>query len=432
MREEAANSITPVSNRRLTFFRLSDGERLPLLIESSGLPHWYATLFITTQARNASKAPNTLLAMLSAVRSLLAWADSRAIVLEDRFANQQFLGDAEIEALRALSQTRTPSVPPSNTKVAVIGRLVEGARARLCKADARVATGTQYIRMTYMADYLDWLAIRLVEREKQDAHGETLERIRMMTRRLRLSRPRKIAPSRLSARKGLSSQAQQCLLDLIRPDSALNPFDPAVRLRNELVVLLLYHLGIRAGELLALKVRDFDFQRNEVVIARRHGDPTDPRRNQPVAKTMDRRIPLSNSLATAVYDYIVTERSKFPAAKHHSFLLVTHQGGPFQGMPLSIKGLSKVFTTIQHVEPNILMHLTAHVLRHTANDKLSELMNLSAVRAPVEEKMRSYLMGWREGSGTAATYTRRHTERKAHEASLKLQQGWLRNEANDK
>jgi hypothetical protein len=38
-----------------------------------------------------------------------------------------------------------------------------------------------------------------------------------------------------------------------------------------------------------------------------------------------------------------------------------------------------------------------------------------------EEKMRSYMMGWKEGSGTAATYTRRHTERMAREAQLKLQ-----------
>jgi hypothetical protein len=30
-------------------------------------------------------------------------------------------------------------------------------------------------------------------------------------------------------------------------------------------------------------------------------------------------------------------------------------------------------------------------------------------------------MGWSETSGTAATYTRRHTEKKAKEASLSLQ-----------
>jgi hypothetical protein len=32
------------------------------------------------------------------------------------------------------------------------------------------------------------------------------------------------------------------------------------------------------------------------------------------------------------------------------------------------------------------------------------------------------LMGWKEGSGTAGTYTRRHIENKAREAALLLQQ----------
>lgn len=420
------------SKQRLTFVKFFDGERFPMLIENSGLPNWFATLFITTQARNASKAPNTLLAMLSAVRGLLTWADSRAIFLEGRLANRQFLGEAEIESLRAFSQSRCVSAAPGNGRIAVISRRAEGARAGLHKADARVSTATHYIRLTYMADYLDWLAVRLLEREAQDVHGETLERIRTMTRGLRLRRPQKIAPSRLSARKGLSPGAQERLLELVRPDSASNPFEPAIRKRNELVVWLLYLLGIRAGELLALKVSDFDFQRNEVGIARRHDDPADPRRDQPVAKTRDRRLPLSSPLATAVFHYVMEERDHFPAAKRHDFLLVTHQDGPFQGRPLSMKGLAKILTKIQRAEPSLLASLTAHVLRHTNNDNFSELMDNSKASEAAEEKQRSYVMGWKEGSGTAATYTRRHTEKKAREASLKLQQGWQREKANDK
>jgi integrase len=420
------------SKRRLTFVKFSDGERFPMLIENSGLPNWFATLFITTQARNASKAPNTLLAMLSAVRGLLAWADSHTMFLEVRLANRQFLGEAEIESLRAFAQSRYASATPSNVKVTVIARRVEGVRAGLHKADARVSSSTHYIRLTYMADYLDWLSVRLLESEAQDIHGESLERIRTMTRSIRLRRPQKVAPSQLSARKGLSPEAQEHLLELVRPNSSPNPFEPAIRKRNELVVQLLYHLGIRASELLALKVSDFDFQRNEVVIARRHDDPADPRRDQPVAKTRDRRLPLSSPLAAAAFHYVMKERDHFPAAKRHDFLLVTHQDGPFQGKPLSMKGLANIFTKIQRAEPVLLASLTAHVLRHTNNDNFSELMDSLQVPEAAEEKQRSYAMGWKEGSGTATTYTRRHTERKAREASLKLQQGWQREKANDK
>jgi Putative exonuclease SbcCD, C subunit len=139
-----------------------------MLIESSGLPNWYASLFITTQARNASKAPNTLLAMLSAVRSLLAWAESRAIVLEERFANRQFLGEADIESLRTFAQSSFAAAAPDTVNVAVISRRLEGARARLPKSDARVSSGTHYIRLTYMADYLDWLTFAASERHRTD------------------------------------------------------------------------------------------------------------------------------------------------------------------------------------------------------------------------------------------------------------------------
>jgi hypothetical protein len=39
-----------------------------------------------------------------------------------------------------------------------------------------------------------------------------------------------------------------------------------------------------------------------------------------------------------------------------------------------------------------------------------------------QEQLRSWLMGWRQGSGTATTYNQRFIKRKASEASLVLQQ----------
>jgi hypothetical protein len=40
-------------------------------------------------------------------------------------------------------------------------------------------------------------------------------------------------------------------------------------------------------------------------------------------------------------------------------------------------------------------------------------------------------MGWKEGSGTAAVYTKRHTRKKAREASLQLQRRPERNADRD-
>jgi len=403
-----------------------------MLLDEKGVPHWYATLFITTQVRNGSKAPNTMLASLSSIRMLFSWASARSIDLEARFAHGELLRDAEIESLRNYSQTRFDSLgQPNNEFVRAALRRRENARAAPRPSSPRVSGGTHYIRLTYMAEYLEWLGIRLAEREARHVDAGIRNDIKTMAGSLLMRRPQKTERSRLSARKGLVEEAQTRLLEIVHPGSRSNPFEPEVQKRNELIVLLLYHLGLRAGELLALKVSDFDFQQNEVVIARRHGDASDPRANQPVVKTMDRRVPLSNSLARDISSYVMADRRRYPKAKRHGFLFVTHKPGPFQGAPISMKGLAKIFAVIKQVDPVLLRDLDRHILRHTANDRLSELMDANQVRTPDEEKMRSYLMGWKEGSGTAAIYTRRHIEKKAREASLKLQQVRPRGKNND-
>ena len=43
-----------------------------------------------------------------------------------------------------------------------------------------------------------------------------------------------------------------------------------------------------------------------------------------------------------------------------------------------------------------------------------------------QEKMRSYIMGWKEGSGSAMHYNKRFVKKKANEAALKLQEGMVR------
>jgi integrase len=403
------------------FATFSDGERYPLLIDGRGVPLWYPTLFTTTQVRNASKAPNTMVAVLSAIRVLIAWAQSHDVDLESRFANRLFLNEQEVESLCRYAQTKSSEPEYQSQNVVRMKRRKESARSEVQISESRVSGNTRYIRISYMANYLDWLAIRLIERDAKLVDSGTLDHIKRMVKSLHMRRPQKARNSAVFARKGLTEARQELLLELVRRGSDKNPFSPDLQARNQLIVLLLYYLGLRAGELLALRISDFDLQQNTVLVARRHDNPDDPRTYQPVVKTADRRIPLAEPLVKTVFDYILHERGKIPAAKRHDFLFVTHQTGPFEGQPLSIKGLAKVFSEIQGAMPDELGDLTPHVLRHTANDRFSSLMDQKGAGQAEEEKLRSYLMGWKEGSGTASTYTRRHTETKAREAALKLQ-----------
>lgn len=219
-----------------------------------------------------------------------------------------------------------------------------------------------------------------------------MKRIKNMGANLNARRPTKHATSPVTARRGLTDAQQHTLLEVIAPGSEKNPFVPAVQNRNELIVLMLYHLGVRAGELLGLRVDDVNFQNNTVLIARQHGDVQDPRANQPVAKTADRRIPIADGLARRIADYVMKERRKVPGAKRHPYLFVTHRSGPFFGAPLSIPSLIKIFAEIQRAEPEHLSTMSAHVPRHTANDRFSALMDRSRVNSATEDKMRSYLM----------------------------------------
>jgi integrase len=400
------------------FIRFLDGERYPLLLDPRGQPHWYATLFATTQIRNASKTPNTIAAVLAAIRILLSWSHVRGQDLEHRFTQKDFLTEHELESIRCYTQIKAEQHENNLIK---LSRNTEKTRGVFSSTEHRISSSTQYIRLTYIADYLEWLAIRLVERDARHVDTATLKTIKRMSDSLRARRPQKMMKSREQARKGLTEEQQEALLKVVQPGSANNPFSEELQVRNQLIVWLLYHLGLRAGELLSLRVSDFDFMKNTLLVARRHDNPNDVRTYQPVVKTFDRRIPLSEGLIKAVSNYILGTRRLFFAAKRHDYLLVVHRRGPFAGQPISLKGLDKVFQELQAANPDLLRHLTPHVLRHTANDRLSALMDKNKVSPAEEEKMRSYLMGWKEGSGTASTYTRRHIERKAQEVALLLQ-----------
>lgn len=397
-----------------------DGERFPMLVDATGSPDWYATLFATTQIRNAGFASNTIEAALSSVRHLLAWAAQQGVDLEQRFASRVFLKFGEIESIARYAQLRAgEKVPVSD---AVVQPHVSPNRvvSRIAQPERRVLPETQYNRLSYMAEYLNWLAIYVIERESRYIDSEALDAIKLMGERIRSKRPTKRRKN-VNARKGLSDAGLAELLAATSTDSSSNRFSAAVRARNDLIISL-FSLGLRAGELLALKVSDFDFQKNEVLIARRHDDKDDPRARQPVVKTLDRLLPLGDALSRQVSNYVMNIRRTFPKARRHEFLIVTHQAGPYQGGPLSAKGLAKIFQVIRRDSSKELKRLSPHVLRHTANDQFSDLMDQAQVKEAEEEKLRSWIMGWREGSGTSATYTRRHTEKKAREASLKLQE----------
>ncbi|MDX5338014.1 MAG: site-specific integrase [Cyclobacteriaceae bacterium] len=389
---------------------MENGERYCLLVESnSGVPLFYPNLFITTQVRNASLSFASMESALSSISVLLKFSDEHEIDLVERIKSGVFLKLNEVDALADYCQFNLSSKVAAN-------KVTNLAKVR----KPRVANETFYRRLSVIAKYLEWLGTLLSVSGAVDQR-----KLGALVKKIRSRRPVKKGLNQSLVEKGLSDEQVDLLFEIFRPESDLNPFEgKSTKVRNRLMFLMLHYLGIRMGELLSIKVKDVDFSNNQIVIARRADEKSDPRVDQPLVKTMDRRIPLKESLAAEIHNYVMNYRRKEFSARKHEYLFVVHKPGPTSGQPVSKATYNKVMTTVKALSPK-LIDFTGHALRHKWNERFSQLMD-SMDESPNEvqqEQLRSWLMGWKQGSGTAAHYNQRYIKNKANEAFLKLQKG---------
>jgi integrase len=398
----------------VTRFAMDSGERNCLVVEhSNGLPLFYPNLYLTTQLRNRSVALATMEAEASHLVVLLRYLDRRGIDLELRFTEKQFFKDYELDDLRDFTQRKLRKLPadvPSSSMFSL---------EELEESTEQVSNGTQYVRLTAITNYLGWFAKHLLV----NAERGVVEHINEMCAQIKARRPEKKGRNNDRREKSLSDEQLEVLFEVIRPGSELNPFAESVQRRNRLMILMLFHLGIRGGELLNIRNKDIETGVNHRLrIVRRADEKDDTRTNEPNAKTLGRLLPLGDVLAKELDDYIKQERRKIPNSNRSDFLFITHKEGPTQGQPISKAAYHKIIAVVRAVSPQ-LRGMSGHMLRHTWNRKFSERMD-SMDSPPSEERqeqIRSFLMGWKEGSGTAAIYNRRFAEQKGHEASLDMQ-----------
>ena len=129
------------------------------------------------------------------------------------------------------------------------------------------------------------------------------------------------------------------------------------------------------------------------------------------------------SLSDILCDYITDWRSNVPRAEKTDYLFLT-----IDGKPMSAESVHKVFRTLREEIAELPKNLSAHLLRHTWNDNYSFTMDANHVDPVNETRTRSYLMGWRETSGSAGRYTNRSTQRRANEHSMVVQRRTFKKE----
>jgi len=403
---------------------MPNGERLPLLIGPSGIPVHEVAIYVMAEIRGSNKAGNTIVQVLQAIRVLYIFLETRGLVMERRLAQGEILTLPEIQALvhyckLPFKHIKENSDQPGTTSSGKIIPLEKVRQTLSANTTPMVSPLVAATRLIYIRNYLSSLSRTWAykygygsnERENLIVAGEDL--MQMINSRL----PSLNRHGTRQEREGLSSSDLERLFAVIAPDSPRNPWrSNHGKARNELLILWLYYLGLRRGELLTITVSDVSFFEKNVLVARRADNPKDPRTNQPLTKTKARKLPIGDWLLGKTEEYIKLSRSLFKQARKHEFLFVAEGGAP-----LSMSACNKIFAELRERCPDLPRNLFPHIFRHTWNDRFSEIADSKQFSEAEEMKMRSHLMGWSETSGTAALYTKRHTRHKANEALLEMQ-----------
>ena len=412
---------------RVKLLKLTSGERFPLLLDGVGKPLFEPTVYALTELRARNQATNTISAALRSIQVLYLFLDKRSISLLSRLSDGRLLSLGEVEDLARTSRLPVEKLEAMLTdSVESSGQLLalslEKARMRLrIGVSDEVDPAFAGTRIRYIRDYLEWLVSDyLARRTLARPVAESLSAaLRIVVTALTARIPKGGSKKEIKQREGLAPEAVIELLRVVSPSSPDNPWRSEYsRYRNELLVHWLYYLGLRRGELLGIRVQDVNFKKGTVTVYRRADDMADPRTNQPQSKTKAREIPVSEGLKSLTYAYVMQYRSALTGARKHDFLFCAD----VTGQPMSLPTVNKVFKVLRVKCPYLPESLSPHVMRHTWNDRFSEEMDKRQASEESEKKYRSYLMGWSETSGTAATYTRRHTRVKAQEALLKMQE----------
>lgn len=402
---------------------MNDGERDSVLIDdSTGVPHFYSSLYSTIKFRNKGLAANTVKKNLESINFFYLYLQEQGINLEDRFSSAVPLSISEIDGISAACSLKISELVKAKSNIIQMSVKTESHRMIPQKKKTQVGNDTKYVRLSYIAHYVTWLAefIGILTKEQvNDMKGELLSR-----------RPPK-KPKNINIdivdEKGFEDEQLSSVYKAVAVGGGTNPFkSKSVQIRNRLIIKLLHRLGVRRGELLSLRADNFVYlpqseaEGSRLEILRQQDSKIDIRLNQPVLKTQPRVIEISAELADDIWDYIKNHRSKIKAARKHPFLFVVHRTGKNYGKPLSTSGVNKV---ISAVSDSLGYSIHPHQFRHRWNYEFSQKLDaLSEKLEPQqEEDIRSYLMGWKQGSGTAATYNQRFIREKAWEIQLNNQ-----------
>ncbi|EOR6389401.1 tyrosine-type recombinase/integrase, partial [Escherichia coli] len=383
-------------------FIMSSGERGCLILDKkSNLPTYYQNLFLTTDIRNRGATASTMEIVATNLLIFSNFLDGRGIDIIERVELKKYLSVAEIDDLVRYAKQRFDRQKIINIK---------STNYRF------IAKRTFSYRIHVFSRYLKWLC-GLVHSSK-GIHAKYEVDVFIESIRAHIPRNSSLNMNEISE-KSLNEEEIKVLFRLLEIGGIENPFHKEVQVRNRLIFTLLLNLGLRAGELLNLKIDDFDLRDNTLSVVRRHDSKEDGRSYQPLVKTGERVIPLSDELAREIFDYISNSREKMTKRKKHNFLFVAHCTGKNAGEPLSISAYEKVISTLKRASPE-LYNLSGHRLRHSWNYMYSKGIEGAEFEYNRRKDLRNYLMGWSKESIMCDRYNYKYISQQEKDVVLKV------------
>ncbi|EPI6777462.1 tyrosine-type recombinase/integrase [Escherichia coli] len=383
-------------------FIMSSGERGCLILDKkSNLPTYYQNLFLTTDIRNRGATASTMEIVATNLLIFSNFLDGRGIDIIERVELKKYLSVAEIDDLVRYAKQRFDRQKIINIK---------STNYRF------IAKRTFSYRIHVFSRYLKWLC-GLVHSSK-GIHAKYEVDVFIESIRAHIPRNSSLNMNEISE-KSLNEEEIKVLFRLLEIGGIENPFHKEVQVRNRLIFTLLLNLGLRAGELLNLKIDDFDLRDNTLSVVRRHDSKEDGRSYQPLVKTGERVIPLSDELAREIFDYISNSREKMTKRKKHNFLFVAHCTGKNAGELLSISAYEKVISTLKRASPE-LYNLSGHRLRHSWNYMYSKGIEGAELEYNRRKDLRNYLMGWSKESIMCDRYNYKYISQQEKDVVLKV------------
>ena len=392
----------------LVMRRFHSGERAPMLLDESGLPLFWPTLWATVRLRNAGLACNSIKNKLNELKTLLPWEQQHGRDLESEFRDGKLLSVADGGAIGGFAAQKRSRADVARGARATTARFLE-ANLSPGTSPTRVSKQVHYNRLTTIANYVEFVA-QTVTAHRSDRELATA--IGHMATSLRERRPGGMGtrdsddPDRLCPPPALVDEFVAVALEG-HPE---NPFrSGSIQRRNELICRLLFETGIRLGELLSLRLDNIQSGHEPAITVRRtHDDTHDPRAYQPVAKTKERSIDISDHLAVKIRRYCLEDRARTPGTNRHPYLLVTHRRGRTCGQPLSASSVSnKVFGALRRVRQEF-SEIHPHSFRHHDNYRFSKAVDEHNRKARGEEDPeRERILEGREAQMRAHRYGHR-------------------------